>query len=30
MPVAPPDGQLTICRRPDGARRCVVGHKPGN
>jgi hypothetical protein len=30
MPVAPPDGQLTICRRPDGSRRCVFGLKPGN
>ena len=29
MPVAPPDGQLTICRRPDGTRRCVFGLKPG-
>lgn len=29
MPVAPPDGQLTICRRPDGSRRCVFGVKPG-
>lgn len=29
MPVAPPDGQLTICRRPDGSRRCVFGLKPG-
>ena len=28
MPVAPPDGQLTICRRPDGSRRCVFGLKP--
>jgi hypothetical protein len=29
MPVAPPDGQVTICRRPDGSRRCVFGLKPG-
>lgn len=29
MPVAPPDGQLTICRRSDGTRRCVFGLKPG-
>ena len=29
MPIAPPDGQLTICRRPDGTRRCVFGLKPG-
>lgn len=29
MPVAPPDGKLTICRRPDGTRRCVFGLKPG-
>lgn len=28
MPVSPPDGQLTICRRPDGSRRCVFGLKP--
>jgi hypothetical protein len=28
MPVAPPDGQLTICRRHDGTRRCVFGLKP--
>jgi hypothetical protein len=28
MPVAPPDGQLTICRRADGTRRCVFGLKP--
>jgi hypothetical protein len=28
MPVSPPDGQLTICRRPDGTRRCVFGIKP--
>ena len=29
MPVPPPDGQLTICRRSDGSRRCVFGLKPG-
>lgn len=29
MPVIPPDGQVTICRRPDGTRRCVFGIKPG-
>jgi hypothetical protein len=29
MPVSPPDGQLTICRRSDGTRRCVFGLKPG-
>lgn len=29
MPIAPPDGKLTICRRPDGTRRCVFGLKPG-
>lgn len=29
MPLVPPDGQLTICRRPDGSRRCVFGLKPG-
>ena len=29
MPIAPPDGKLTICRRPDGSRRCVFGIKPG-
>ena len=29
MPIAPPDGILTICRRPDGTRRCVFGVKPG-
>ena len=29
MPIAPPDAQLTICRRPDGSRRCVFGLKPG-
>jgi hypothetical protein len=28
MPVPPPDGQLTICRRADGTRRCVFGLKP--
>ena len=27
--VVPPDGKLTICRRPDGSRRCVFGLKPG-
>jgi hypothetical protein len=30
MPVPPPDGQLTICSRPDGSRRCVFGLKPSN
>ncbi len=30
MPVPPPDGQLTVCRRPDGSRRCVFGLKPSN
>lgn len=29
MPIAPPDAQVTICRRPDGSRRCVFGLKPG-
>ncbi len=29
MQVSPPDGQLTICRRPDGSRRCSFGLKPG-
>lgn len=29
MPVLPPDGKLTVCRRPDGSRRCVFGIKPG-
>ena len=29
MPVPPPDGQVTVCRRPDGTRRCVFGLKPG-
>jgi len=29
MPVPPPDGQVTICCRPDGSRRCVFGLKPG-
>lgn len=29
MPIAPPDGQVTVCRRPDGTRRCVFGVKPG-
>lgn len=28
MPIAPPDGQVTVCRRPDGTRRCVFGLKP--
>lgn len=28
LPVAPPDGQVTVCRRPDGSRRCVFGIKP--
>lgn len=28
MPVPPPDGQVTVCRRPDGTRRCVFGLKP--
>src|ERR1041385_8998142 len=28
MPVAPPDGKLTVCRRPDGTRRCVFGVRP--
>jgi hypothetical protein len=28
MPVAPPDGQVTVCRRNDGSRRCVFGLKP--
>ncbi len=27
--VVPPDGGVTICRRPDGSRRCVFGLKPG-
>ena len=27
--VAPPDGGVSICRRPDGSRRCVFGLKPG-
>lgn len=27
--VVPPDGHLTICRRPNGTRRCVFGLKPG-
>jgi hypothetical protein len=27
--VIPPDGKVTICRRPDGTRRCVFGPKPG-
>src|SRR6187397_2727880 len=29
LPVAPPDGMVTVCRRPDGSRRCVFGVKPG-
>ncbi|HZP68391.1 MAG TPA: hypothetical protein VFB29_00490 [Pseudolabrys sp.] len=29
MPITPPDGKLTVCRRPDGTRRCVFGIKPG-
>jgi len=29
MPIAPPDGEVTICRRPNGTRRCVFGLKPG-
>ena len=29
MPIAPPDGMVTVCRRPDGTRRCVFGLKPG-
>lgn len=29
LPVPPPDGQVTVCRRPDGTRRCVFGLKPG-
>ncbi|MDP2408868.1 MAG: hypothetical protein Q8M26_01115 [Pseudolabrys sp.] len=29
MPVPPPDGQVTVCRRPDGTRRCAFGLKPG-
>jgi hypothetical protein len=29
MPVPPPDGQVTVCRRADGTRRCVFGLKPG-
>lgn len=28
LPVAPPDGMLTVCRRPDGTRRCVFGLRP--
>jgi hypothetical protein len=27
--VVPPDGGVTICRRPDGSPRCVFGLKPG-
>jgi hypothetical protein len=30
LPFAPPDGMVTVCRRPDGSRRCVFGLKPGN
>ena len=29
LPIAPPDGQVTVCRRPDGSRRCVFGIRPG-
>lgn len=29
LPVVPPDGEVTVCRRPDGTRRCVYGVKPG-
>lgn len=29
MPLAPPDGRLTVCRRHDGSKRCVFGLKPG-
>ena len=29
LPIAPPDGVLVICKRPDGSRRCVIGLKPG-
>jgi hypothetical protein len=29
LPFAPPDGGVTVCRRPDGSRRCVFGIKPG-
>ena len=29
LPVAPPDGSVTVCRRPDGSRRCVFGVMPG-
>jgi hypothetical protein len=29
IPIAPPDGRVTVCRRPDGTRRCVFGIKPG-
>ena len=25
MPVPPPDGEVTICPRTDGSRRCVFG-----
>jgi len=27
-PIRPTDGQVTVCRRPDGTRRCVFGLKP--
>ena len=27
--VIPPDGSVTVCRRPDGSRRCAFGRKPG-
>jgi hypothetical protein len=27
--IVPPNGSVTICRRPDGSRRCVFGVKPG-
>lgn len=29
LPVAPPDGHVTVCRRADGSRRCVFGVRPG-
>lgn len=29
LPVPPPDGQVTVCRRPNGSRRCVIGLRPG-
>lgn len=28
LPIVPPDGEVTVCRRPDGSRRCVFGLKP--